>query len=560
MYLTENPVLQRELLMNLRSPRAFLLLLFYLLALGSTVVLAWPRTERLELALETVEAGATAVGNEARSLVDLFFVGQYLLCALLAPSFTAGAITMEKERQTYEMLLASPLKPGAIIVGKLLAALCHLGLLVFASLPVVVLCLPLGGVSLYELLVSYVMLVFSTITFGVISLSASAYFRRTSAALIVSYLLILPLALAGAGLWGMLGQADVSLLLLAGGTLLPAAAVALWSVLLSATARRLLHPPDVGSEGREVIDEDAEQRRAVGLVLERGRFPDNLFAPAERQTLLDDGVNPVLDKEMRSEILGQGTRMLRIVIQVSMLLAIPLMYYCFYANQPQWAAWYVNYVLLFNVLVGPVFAAGSVTSERERQSLDLLLTTTLTSWQILSAKWLAALRVSGVLTLFLVWPLLLAALLVDDYWSNFAAIAAWLAIIALCCVTTSTVALFASVVSRRSSSSLMGTYVVIVVLFMLPLAATYFGERFYAQSAATQLAVGTSFASPFAAALSVPLDVEMRRGELGPWVRYEYYARSWSIVWGYLVFYTGLNAALVGVMHWLFGIRWRVAQ
>ena len=47
----------------------------------------------------------------------------------MAPSFAAATITGEKERKTYEMLLASPLKPGAIVLGKLLASLAHLALL-----------------------------------------------------------------------------------------------------------------------------------------------------------------------------------------------------------------------------------------------------------------------------------------------------------------------------------------------------------------------------------------------------------------------------------------------
>ena len=75
---------------------------------------------------------------------------------------------------------------------------------------------------------------------------------------------------------------------------------------------------------------------------------------------------------MRSELFGQGTLMLRLVIQLSMLLALPLMAVCLYI-WPAWAPWYTCYVVLFNVLVGPVFSAGSVTSERERQTLELLL-------------------------------------------------------------------------------------------------------------------------------------------------------------------------------------------
>ena len=57
----------------------------------------------------------------AKRLVNLFFFGQYMLASLMAPSFAAGAITGEKERMSYEMLLASPLRPGAIVLGKLFA-------------------------------------------------------------------------------------------------------------------------------------------------------------------------------------------------------------------------------------------------------------------------------------------------------------------------------------------------------------------------------------------------------------------------------------------------------
>ena len=36
------------------------------------------------------------------------------------------------------MLLASPLRPGAIVLGKMVASLTHLGMLILASLPIIV--------------------------------------------------------------------------------------------------------------------------------------------------------------------------------------------------------------------------------------------------------------------------------------------------------------------------------------------------------------------------------------------------------------------------------------
>ena len=44
-------------------------------------------------------------------MFQLFFFGQFALVALVAPTFAAGSITGEKERKTYELLLASPLEP-----------------------------------------------------------------------------------------------------------------------------------------------------------------------------------------------------------------------------------------------------------------------------------------------------------------------------------------------------------------------------------------------------------------------------------------------------------------
>ena len=108
----------------------------------------------------------------------------------------------------------------------------------------------------------------------------------------------------------------------------------------------MLYPPDMGSEGKEVVDLEQEAAEAIGLVIQRDQFPDRLFAPPKRETLMADGTNPVYDKEMRSEIFGQGTLMLRLAIQISMLLAIPFMAFFLYISSSK-AAWYISYVCIF---------------------------------------------------------------------------------------------------------------------------------------------------------------------------------------------------------------------
>jgi len=553
MYLFDNPVLQRELLVNLRTARSFLLLLAYQILLAAIVYFAWPQVERLDLSADQ---------EAARRLFDLFFLGQFVLASLMAPSFASGTLTGEKERKTYEMLLASPLKPGAIVLGKLFASLAHLTLLIFTSLPIVMLCLPLGGVSIYELLAAYAILMMAVATFGMISVACSSFFQRTASSLVVSYLLVLPIALAGAFIWQMLGQ-DGGTRLIVLLLIVPFVSVVTIVTLAAFTADSLLYPRDVGSEGKDVVDLEKEAQEAVGLVIQRDQFPDRLFAPPKRSQLLGDHSNPVYDKEIHSEIFAQGTLMLRLVIQISMFLAIPLMAVCLYFR-PNYAPLYMSYVILFNVLVGPVFSAGSITSERERETLDLLLTTEISPWMILSGKWIAGLRVSSVLTGFLLWPLALAVIMVTDYWANWTTVIAYLVVIALTCVTTSMLALFCSVMFRKTSHSLMGTYIVIIALFCGPLALDYFAQLAFvvpvAQVSAgdlanthwlVQFADSLTVISPFAALWQAPLTVDIDGAtNIGG---------NWSRYFTYIGITTFGNVAMFAAMDQLFRSRWRVA-
>lgn len=546
MYLTQNPVLQHELLANLRRPRAFLLLFAYIALLGVIVLLAWPQERVVDMAQP----------EAAKRLVGLFFLGQYLLASLMAPSFAAGAITGEKERLSFEQLLASPLRPGAIVLGKLLASLSHLGVLIFCSLPIVMLCLPLGGVGFYDVAAAYVAMISTVTLFGMISLWASSYFGRTVAALVVSYLTILPLALVGVLAWNQLEALGTQRVFIAM-TFVPAACLGASALLWDLTRQRLLYPPDLGSGGQDAIDLETEAEETVGLYIDRDAFPDRLFAPPKRTNFLPEGANPIYDKEMRSEIFSGGTLMLRVVIQISMVLAIPLMAVCLYLYT-HLAPWYIAYVLLFNMLCGPVFSAGSVASERERQTLDLLLTTLITPWQILWGKLLAGLRVSTVLTSFLLWPVLLACVMPLPYWTenvwNLATMAGYFLAVLLTCLTTSLTGLLCSTLCSKTSTALIASYLMIITLFLAPLAGRYFAETFYRGTAAADVVSAACAVSPYAAVFALPLDVDPD-AQTPEQVVGEPLLFAAHVVWS-LVY----NAVLLGLLMWLFQTRWRVAD
>jgi len=545
----ENPVLQRELLVNLRMPRAFGLLLIYQLLLAAMVYLAWP-SNTLDL---------TEATGSNRQLVDLVFLGQFVLASLMAPSFTAGAISGEKERETYEMLLASPIRPESIVSGKLIAALTHLAMLVFASLPIVMLCLPLGGVSFYEVIAAYVALISSILAFGMISVACGSFFPRTSSSLVVSYLLILPLALVGVLSWlGMSDYGETRFKLAV--TVVPGLAIAIATVLFYIVSARMLYPSDMGSGGKEVVDLETENDNAIGLVINRDQFPDRLFAPPIRDTLMPDGINPIYDKELRSEIFGQGTLMLRMAIQISMMVAMILMAVCLFMYQTL-APWYFCYVVLFNVLVGPVFSAGSVTSERERQTLDLLLTTIITPWQILSGKLISGLRVSSVLTAFLLWPPFLAFIMPSGYWGNWPSFVCYLVIFVLTCLTTATLALFCSTIHRKTSASLITTYTVILLLYLAPPAVSLFAQEYFPDRFSETALTAMTITSPFSANLNIPLNPEnLSSPSSTDTARYDYALQDFWHFGAYVCVAILINSVLFGIMTWLFYNRWRVAN
>jgi ABC-type transport system involved in multi-copper enzyme maturation permease subunit len=226
---------------------------------------------------------------------------------------------------------------------------------------------------------------------------------------------------------------------------------------------------------------------------------------------------------------------------------------------PWMAPWYACYVLLFNMLVGPVFSAGAVTSERERETLELLLTTILSPWQILWGKLFSGLRISVVLTSFLVWPLLLACLLPPwTYWADMGTMFGYVAIIAVSSLTTTVTALFCSVIFRKTTVSMMTTYVVILALYGVPLVVEWFARLLFPLSPITASIHRLTFSSPFAACFSLPLKLPQASQTVGAASGPAILA-NWPVFLGYLAFYVALNVAILGSILWLFNKRWRVS-
>jgi len=94
---------------------------------------------------------ARELGEASRAVYHAFFVAQLLLATFLAAVSFARALAREKERRTLELLLLCPLSGFGILLGKTLGQLLEIGAVLAAGLPVLVFLVPLGGMTLGEL-------------------------------------------------------------------------------------------------------------------------------------------------------------------------------------------------------------------------------------------------------------------------------------------------------------------------------------------------------------------------------------------------------------------------
>jgi ABC-type transport system involved in multi-copper enzyme maturation permease subunit len=115
--------------------------------------------------------------------------------ALVVPGLVGPTISGERERQTLDLLLVTPLGPSRIVVGKLVAALAFVILLVIACLPLFSVAFLLGGVGVGEVLEAVAFTLAGAITIGSLSMLVSVLLRRVSSATVVSYLVALALTI-----------------------------------------------------------------------------------------------------------------------------------------------------------------------------------------------------------------------------------------------------------------------------------------------------------------------------------------------------------------------------
>jgi ABC-type transport system involved in multi-copper enzyme maturation permease subunit len=171
----------KELRGRMRGRRAFVILTIYLSLLA---VFALMVERIIEAQYSSGFGGTTAFASAAigQGIFAAVLMLMTLQVAFLAPSSTAGAISLEREKQTLELLVTTPISSFAIVIGKLLSALIYVFLLIAASIPLMAAVFVFGGVGPEDVIKGYIVLIVAAIGLGSFGLLCSSLVKRTTAA------------------------------------------------------------------------------------------------------------------------------------------------------------------------------------------------------------------------------------------------------------------------------------------------------------------------------------------------------------------------------------------
>jgi ABC-type transport system involved in multi-copper enzyme maturation permease subunit len=364
-------------------------------------------------------------GAKGREVFAWLTYAMLAAAILIVPVFPSTSLVTEVRRRTLELLLNSPLSRTSIYLGKTLAMLGFVMLLLFATLPALTCCYLMGGLSFTDdVLKLYLFLTLVSLQLIVIGLLVGTYCRSTESALRWSYgvtfaMTIVPWfpdALFPGGtspiaqgcqllklispipaLMKMLNQSSVG-----GSGLMESRDPVLWYVGFATLfivvgsvvcILRLSHSLLDRSRSQGFITDDQDQWvRASRRVL-------FLVDPQRRSAGIPPFVNPVMVKEFQCRQFGRMHWLLRLVAGcavLSLLLTLASAQGTESRGVEYTGALIIVLQVALIVLLTPGLASGMIAGEMEGGSWNLLRVTPLTPGRILRGK-----LISVVLTLAL---------------------------------------------------------------------------------------------------------------------------------------------------------------
>jgi ABC-type Na+ efflux pump permease subunit len=353
---------------------------------------------------------------------------QLLLTLFFAALSAASAVSQEKDRRTFILLLVTDMRDYEIVLGKLLGALLPILVQLLVTAPVLAMLLLLGGIDPEQVVQAVLVLVAAAAASGSLGGLVALWRERTFQALALSVLfLVLYVCLtqvvgaAGPLLARGVNWATVQAWLdpfaamrtvlepPAGGwgTLAPsygfALVMLLWCVVLNGVGIWKLRRWNPSGE-------PIMQRETPGAVEadESVEVEKRAKAHAAPGTAREVWANPILWREIRT--LAYGRRPLLVKVAFGVVLALVLYFAASELNRPGGrpafaAAYGLVPVAILSLLLVSAQAVTSITSERDGGALDVLLVTDVSPTEFIFGKLLGVLYNTKE---YLIPPLLVA--------------------------------------------------------------------------------------------------------------------------------------------------------
>lgn len=147
--LPANPIVLRVVYGASRRSRHLWLRFAYLAILLMVVLIA------LSSQVQTRTGTLADLAKGASTTFKWASTTQLALMCFLAPIFTAGAITQEKDARTFNILLSTPLSNAQIVLGSLMSRLYFVFMLLAAGLPIFFITMVYGGVTASQIIESF---------------------------------------------------------------------------------------------------------------------------------------------------------------------------------------------------------------------------------------------------------------------------------------------------------------------------------------------------------------------------------------------------------------------
>jgi len=401
------PIFDKEMRVSSRRRRNYVLRFFYVGLFTFLVGSVW--VESIVRSASSVYQASRMAGAGLEIVTSVLWF-QFIAAQALAVVMLSTSISDEIYKRTLGVLMTTPIGSFQIVVGKLTSRLLQIVLLLAISLPLLAVVRVFGGVPWGFLLCSLCVTLTTVVFVGSLSLFFSIFTRH-------AYVVIIGAMLTIGFLFGGIPALLAALVdrIISAGTLehwlsyvnpfvvMVGAMVALYgarattfsvwpvhcAVMLGLSALLLLLAM--------IFVRKAALRQAVGGGVAAGEEHRAGSQPAVLSVRRVQGP-PVLWKERRAPLFGRR-RLRRIaeIVSGAVILALLLLTYglCLRAKLLKEPETHVMYGIIFfsvGILFTVVLPATCITTEKESQTWPLLLTTTVSNWEILWGKFAGAVR------------------------------------------------------------------------------------------------------------------------------------------------------------------------